>query len=433
MIEVSVAAMRLVLSGMMERHPKLKVVMSHTGGALPYQSGRMDKNTPKAKLPKPASTYLKRMYTDTVSPHAAGMKFAIEYYGIDNVMYGTDYPCWEPAQALKLIDELKLSAAGQAEAVLRQRPAHPRPARSGAGEERRARAGAGEVRRCIRCREARPEPNDRSIRRNEQRTIHASRPCRNSTQIASTRTGKERQFKTLLTGEDGALDNFRLYFVRQQGEVDVPRHKHNFDQIRMCLEGGKQNYGKDKWIAPGEIAYFPEGTPYGPEQSNTERLSITLQFGGASRSGFISSARVQKAMDEMKEFGTFEKGIFKRTGQLAPGEKRNQDAYEAIWEHVNKRKLVYPKPRYGEPILMKPENFEWEACEGPAGLCEEASLRLLRTQSAILDRSSSSRAHAACSRRAAASRSASSCRAKARSTARRCASTRPSRAARISR
>jgi aminocarboxymuconate-semialdehyde decarboxylase len=94
---------------MMERHPKLKIVMSHTGGALPYQSGRMDKNTPKAKLPKPASTYLKRMYTDTVSPHAAGMKFAIEYYGIDNVMYGTDYPCWEPAQALKLLDELKLS------------------------------------------------------------------------------------------------------------------------------------------------------------------------------------------------------------------------------------------------------------------------------------------------------------------------------------
>ena len=114
-------------------------------------------------------------------------------------------------------------------------------------------------------------------------------------QINSIRTGKERQFKTLLIGEDGALDNFRLYFVRQKGEVDVPRHKHNFDQIRMCLEGGKQNFGDGKWIAPGEIAYFPEGTPYGPEQSNTERLSITLQFGGASRNGFVSSARLQKA------------------------------------------------------------------------------------------------------------------------------------------
>jgi aminocarboxymuconate-semialdehyde decarboxylase len=112
-VEVSVAAMRLVLSGMMERHPKLKIVMSHTGGALPYQSGRMDKNTPRAKLPKPTSTYLKRMFTDTVSPHSAGMKFAIDYYGIDNVMYGTDYPCWDPAQALKLLDELKLSKEDQ--------------------------------------------------------------------------------------------------------------------------------------------------------------------------------------------------------------------------------------------------------------------------------------------------------------------------------
>jgi aminocarboxymuconate-semialdehyde decarboxylase len=112
-VEVSVAAMRLVLSGMMERHPKLKIVMSHTGGALPYQSGRMDKNSDKARLPRPASHYLKRMYTDTVSPHAAGMKFAIDYYGVDNVMYGTDYPCWDPATALKLLAEVGLSKADQ--------------------------------------------------------------------------------------------------------------------------------------------------------------------------------------------------------------------------------------------------------------------------------------------------------------------------------
>ena len=190
--------------------------------------------------------------------------------------------------------------------------------------------------------------------------------AQDSATINSVR-GPEREFKTLLTGDENALDNFRLYFVRQSGEVDVPRHKHNFDQIRMCLEGGRQNYGADKWIAPGEIVYFPEGTPYGPEQSDTERLSITLQFGGASGNGFVSSARLQQAMNEMREFGTFEKGIFKRIGQLAPGEKRNQDSYEAIWEHVNKRKLIYPKPRYGEPILVKPENFEWEASREQPG------------------------------------------------------------------
>src|SRR5215203_4346851 len=87
-IEVSVAAMRLVLSGTMERHPDLKIVMSHTGGSLPYQSGRMDKNSKAAKLRRPVQDYMKRMYTDTVSPHSAGMRFAIDYYGIDNVMYG---------------------------------------------------------------------------------------------------------------------------------------------------------------------------------------------------------------------------------------------------------------------------------------------------------------------------------------------------------
>ncbi|NQV54690.1 MAG: amidohydrolase [Rhodospirillales bacterium] len=109
-MEVSVAAMRLVFSGVMERHPDLKVVMSHTGGALPYQSGRMDKNGKQAKLPKPPSEYIKRFYSDTVSPHTEGMKFAVEYFGADQVMYGSDYPCWSPADALKFFDGIGLSA-----------------------------------------------------------------------------------------------------------------------------------------------------------------------------------------------------------------------------------------------------------------------------------------------------------------------------------
>lgn len=110
-MEVSAAASRLILSGLMDRHPELKIVMSHTGGALPYQSGRMDKNSKTAGLPKPVSHYLHRMFTDTVSPHSAGMKFAIEYFGVDNVMYGTDYPCWDPAVCLKLLDEIEMTPA----------------------------------------------------------------------------------------------------------------------------------------------------------------------------------------------------------------------------------------------------------------------------------------------------------------------------------
>jgi aminocarboxymuconate-semialdehyde decarboxylase len=107
-MEVSVAALRLIVSGVMERHPKLKIVISHTGGALPYQSGKMDHNVKRTKLKEPASAYIKRMYTDTVSSHLAGIKFAIEYYGVDHVMYGTDYPCLDHHKTLDLFNEIAL-------------------------------------------------------------------------------------------------------------------------------------------------------------------------------------------------------------------------------------------------------------------------------------------------------------------------------------
>ncbi|AXL53698.1 hypothetical protein DSC91_007258 [Paraburkholderia caffeinilytica] len=112
-VDISVSACRLVLSGIMERHPGLKIIMSHTGGALPYQAGRMDKNAKAAGLPLPPSTYIKRMYTDTVSPHELGMRFAVEFYGADHVMYGSDYPCWSPATALELFGQVGLSSADQ--------------------------------------------------------------------------------------------------------------------------------------------------------------------------------------------------------------------------------------------------------------------------------------------------------------------------------
>lgn len=175
--------------------------------------------------------------------------------------------------------------------------------------------------------------------------------------------GGDREFKTLLTGDENSPDNFRLVLARQTGKVVAPRHKHNFDQIRMCLSGDGQNYGPDRWIQPGEVVYFPEGVPYGPEDSDCQRLGITLQFGGASGNGFMSSRRSKQGMEELKAFGRFEKGIFHRNGEASSGQKRNQDGFEAVWEHVNKRKLEYPKPRYDEPIMMRPQNFDWQKTE----------------------------------------------------------------------
>ena len=191
-----------------------------------------------------------------------------------------------------------------------------------------------------------------------------------STQASNAVRGGKREFKTLLKGDETSPGNYKLSFVRQSGSLDIPRHRHNFDQLRMCLEGDPQNYGKNKWINPGEIVYFPEGTPYGPEQSESHRLSITLQFGGASGSGYLGAQRIAAAIEEMKAFGTFDKGIFTRNGALMPGQRRNQDSYEAIWEHVNQRKLIYPKPRYEEPICMKPAGFDWVPT-GEAGVARK--------------------------------------------------------------
>jgi hypothetical protein len=173
--------------------------------------------------------------------------------------------------------------------------------------------------------------------------------------------GNLKDGQILLTGEDDAPDNYRLNFSRQLGPFYSPRHKHNFDQIRIVLGGGAMNYGPGQWIQPGELAYFPEGTPYGPQDYDSERYGMTLQFGGASGSGYISLHRMKQGMEALKQFGSFEKGVFRRAGDLPPGVRRNRDSYEAVWEHVNGRPLKYPKPRYNEPILMKPRHFAWHA------------------------------------------------------------------------
>ena len=79
------------------------------------------------------------------------------------------------------------------------------------------------------------------------------------------------------------------------------------------------NYGPDRWIAPGELAYFPEGTPYGPQDYDSERYGMTFQFGGASGSGYISLRRMAEGMEALKQFGTFEKGVFHLAGDHPPG------------------------------------------------------------------------------------------------------------------
>jgi aminocarboxymuconate-semialdehyde decarboxylase len=109
LLDSSMTVLRLIFSGIMERHSDLKVIHTHAGGLLPYQAGRIDKNTRVTGLPERPSTYLKRTYVDTVAPQALTVRTALEFYGTDHVLYGTDYPCWSPRAAIGVIEEADLS------------------------------------------------------------------------------------------------------------------------------------------------------------------------------------------------------------------------------------------------------------------------------------------------------------------------------------
>jgi len=174
----------------------------------------------------------------------------------------------------------------------------------------------------------------------------------------------------LLEGPSGKIDNFLLGIGVSQGDFYSPRHRHNFEQIRVQLDGALR-YDRDGTMSAGTVGYFPEGVFYGPQSQDPQEISTVavLQFGGASGSGFLSNAETRKAMEELNELGEFKDGVFRRHEPLFG--KKNVDGNQAIWEHHNNRPISFPDPRYPSPILMDPNNFAWIPIEGAAGAYEK--------------------------------------------------------------
>ena len=163
------------------------------------------------------------------------------------------------------------------------------------------------------------------------------------------------KFKNLFEGVEGTPENFWLSVAQGDGHFFSPRHKHNFDQFRLCL-GGRTSIDPKKYLVPGEVGYFPEGTSYGPQQDTEENLTMVLQFGAGSGGGYASRAQVKRAQDELIKVGEFKGGVFRRTD----GEgRKNQDGFEAVWEHIMGRKLTYPAARFDAPIFMNYTHFDW--------------------------------------------------------------------------
>ena len=176
--------------------------------------------------------------------------------------------------------------------------------------------------------------------------------------------------RIMVEGAPGTLDNFQLSFGQMGGDFHSPRHRHNFEQIRYQLEG-QLDYGRDGKLAAGMVGYFPEAVYYGPQTQDPaiSCKTIVLQFGGASGSGYLSQAEVRAGMEHLRGEGEFKDGVFRRRADVEG--KRNMDGYQAIWEHVHGRPMVYPKPRYPQPIFMDPANYDWVPVDGVPGVSEK--------------------------------------------------------------
>ena len=96
-LETTVAASHLIFDGVMERHPKLKVVLPHGGGYLAHYWARMDhgwraRADCRAVIKRKPSSYLERFYFDSITFDPGMLRHLVERFGAEHVLLGTDYP-----------------------------------------------------------------------------------------------------------------------------------------------------------------------------------------------------------------------------------------------------------------------------------------------------------------------------------------------------
>ncbi len=97
LFDTTLAAAKLVFSGVVERFPGVRWVLAHLGGAIPYLAERLDRGFYAFEecwrhIQKPPSEYLKGFYYDTVNFDPNALELAVRFAGADHVLAGSDYP-----------------------------------------------------------------------------------------------------------------------------------------------------------------------------------------------------------------------------------------------------------------------------------------------------------------------------------------------------
>ncbi len=97
LMDTTLAASKLVFSGVVERHPHIRWVLTHMGGAIPYLAERLDRGYRafaecRRNISHPPSEYLRKFYYDTVNFNPSAVRLALDFAGPDRILAGSDYP-----------------------------------------------------------------------------------------------------------------------------------------------------------------------------------------------------------------------------------------------------------------------------------------------------------------------------------------------------
>jgi aminocarboxymuconate-semialdehyde decarboxylase len=95
--DTTLAAAKLVFSGVAARYPNIRWVLTHMGGAIPYLAERLDRGYEafpdcRVNIDRSPSEYLKRFYYDTVNFDLDAMELALAFAGPSHLLAGSDYP-----------------------------------------------------------------------------------------------------------------------------------------------------------------------------------------------------------------------------------------------------------------------------------------------------------------------------------------------------
>jgi aminocarboxymuconate-semialdehyde decarboxylase len=120
--EMGMFAARMVASGVLDRHPRLRVYLHHSGGILPtfgrrvngswleLQAAAPEDEAAYRRLQRPPADYFRQFYADTSGQSPVAIRAALDFLGPEHVLLGSDAPFTSPADHLATLERMQLPA-----------------------------------------------------------------------------------------------------------------------------------------------------------------------------------------------------------------------------------------------------------------------------------------------------------------------------------